>query len=74
MDMDYLIDEANSVGARTAIKLLQQALSINRTNFLAAKAYHSLAIAHEELGHSALAIRYYSKAMDILGPFAEILY
>lgn len=69
-----LIEEAMTSEPIEAIKLLQKALRYDNTSMLARTAYVLLGTQHEELGHKALAVRYFTKAMEIGGSSVRILY
>jgi Tfp pilus assembly protein PilF len=69
-----LIEEARASEPEEAIKLLQKALRYDRTSFRARVAYALLATQHEELDHKPLAVKYFTKALEIGGPSARILY
>lgn len=70
-----LIDEADGeLDPKRAVKLLHKALRYGRTGIQASKAYMGLGMRYEDLGDTARAIKYYTKAIGVGGPSAIILF
>lgn len=70
-----LIDAADGeLDPKRAIQLLHRALRYGRTGIQASKAYQGLGMRYEELGDTARAIKYYTKAMEAWHPSAILFF
>lgn len=67
-----LIDKADATTPKTAIKLLQKALTFGTTGIQASKAYFGLGMRYEDVGNIELAIENYSKAIQAYKSFGMV--